>query len=383
MANLLDYIAWRGDIPLAADPFNEVDALVLCQISYLDADGLLGSDFRERMPVSEFARVFRSAPDFARRSDTGALINSLSVQLLFDAGGSSRFGSMKVCGYRTCLDIRREEQFSAMTFLTGDSCAFTAFRGTDDTLVGWKEDFNMGVLETVPAQTDAVEYLSEAMSSVRGPFRVGGHSKGGNLAVYAGAMIRTKLQNRIVEIYNNDGPGFRDETIASPEFQTVIPKLHSFYPQFSIVGMLFSHAGAYTVVESEQSGIMQHDPFSWHLKRSRFVSLPGFDSGSEHFHKTFNAWFKELPEDSRSKFVETLFGVLQATDARTNSELESNWLRSSAKIISALTKLDQESRGNVIETMQLLFRIARRNLPSIQGIGPALSLKVREKRSGK
>ncbi|MCK9170236.1 MAG: DUF2974 domain-containing protein [Treponema sp.] len=368
MANLIDYVAWRGDIPLTVDPFNDIDALVLCQISYLDAGGLLGTDFKKCITLSEFAVSFRSAEDFQRRSDTGAMINKLSVQLLFDAGASERFGSMEVCGYRALLDIQKEEQFSAVTFLTGDKYAFTAFRGTDDTIVGWKEDFNMGVLETVPAQTDAVEYLIDAMKHIHSKFRIGGHSKGGNLAVYAGAAVDQKLKNRVIEIYNNDGPGFRDETIMSPEFQTVIPKLHSFYPQFSIVGMLFSHAGTYTVVESDQTGIMQHDPFSWHLSRSGFVALQGFDAGSKKFHETFNTWFKELSDEQRAKFVETLFDVLQATDARTNSELESNWLRSSAKIISALAKLDNESRENIMKTMQLLFRIARRNLPAIQNI---------------
>lgn len=366
MANLIDYIAWRGDIPLSVDPFNDIDALILCQISYLDTGGLLSTGFRKTVALSELASAFRSAEDFRSRSNTGAMINSLSVQLLFDAGASERFGSMQVCGYRNRLDMQREEQFSAVTFLTGDRYAFTAFRGTDDTIVGWKEDFNMGVIETVPAQADAVGYLSDAMKHIHMKFRIGGHSKGGNLAVYAGAKIEPKFKNRIMQIYNNDGPGFRDETIMSVEFQSVIPKLHSFYPQFSIVGMLFSHAGAYTVVESEQTGIMQHDPFSWHLTRSGFVTLPGFDAGSEHFHTTFNTWFRELPDQQRTKFVETLFKVLQATDARTNSELESNWLRSSAKIISALAKLDSESRENVIKTMQLLFRIARRSLPVLQ-----------------
>jgi hypothetical protein len=380
MANIIDYIDWRGDIPFSFCPFNDIDALILCQISYLDMRNLLGEGFKEPVTLSGLAERFHASEDFSRRSDTGAMINKLSVQLLINAGRSERFGRMKVCGYRTRFDLLKEEQFSALTFLTGDKHAFTAFRGTDDTIVGWKEDFNMGVLQTVPAQTDAVEYLTEAVNAIHRQFRVGGHSKGGNLAVYAGAMIKPKLKKRIVQIYNNDGPGFRDETIALSEFQSAIPKMHSFYPQFSIVGMLFSHAGAYTVVESEQTGIMQHDPFSWHLQRSGFVSLEGFDEGSDRFHRTFNTWFMTLETKERAKFVETLFRVLQATDARTNSELESNWLHSSAKIISALTKLDPESRDNVIKTMQLLFGIAKRNLPVIQGI-PFIRTSISKKKS--
>ncbi|MBQ9630566.1 MAG: DUF2974 domain-containing protein, partial [Treponema sp.] len=170
----------------------------------------------------------------------------------------------------------------------------------------------------------------------------------------------------ITEVYNNDGPGFREETLALPSFQSIVPRVHSFYPQFSIVGMLFSQAGAYTVVESEQAGIMQHDPFSWHISRNTFISLPGFDEASSFFHVTFNTWFSELNEKERAKFVETLFKLLQATNARTNSELEKNWLKSSTKIVAALTKLDESSRANMIKTLQLLFQIAHMNLPIIK-----------------
>jgi len=143
------------------------------------------------------------------------------------------------------------------------------------------------------------------MKSIRGRFRVGGHSKGGNLSIYAAANIDRKFKKRISCVYNNDGPGFREEIVASLEFRELAPKIRSFYPQLSIVGMLFSHAASYAVVESEQAGIRQHDPFSWHLTKDGFVSLPGFDAASEWFHDTFNAWFRELSDAERSRFVTT------------------------------------------------------------------------------
>ena len=366
MANIIDYIEWRGDLSFSAVPFNDIDALILCQISYLDFSGIVSERFKEYITLDDAASLFRSAKDFSKRRKVGAMINSQTVELLFAAASSKRFGDVKACGYTARFDLQKEEQFSATTFLTGDKHAFVAFRGTDDTIIGWKEDFNMGVLETVPAQTDALGYLTGAMKSIRGRFRVGGHSKGGNLAIYAGANIAGKFKKRIACVYNNDGPGFREETVASPEFRELVPKIRSFYPQFSIVGMLFSHADSYAVVESEQDGIMQHDPFSWHLTKDGFVSLPGFDAASEWFHDTFNAWFRALSEAERSRFVGTLFKVLQATDARTNSELEKNWWQNSAKIVGAFAKLDGPSRDNIIKTVQLLFQIGHHNLPAVQ-----------------
>ena len=362
MANIIDYIAWRGDLPFSVVPFNDIDSLILCQISYLDFGGIVSESFKKCVRLRDAASLFQNAKDFSRRRKVGVMINSQTVELLFAAASSKRFGNVKACGYKTRFDPRQEEQFSAVTFLTGDKYAFVVFRGTDDTIVGWKEDFNMGVLETVPSQIDALFYLTEAMKSIRGRFRTGGHSKGGNLSIYAAANIDPKFKKRISCVYNNDGPGFREETVASSCFRSLAPKIRSFYPQLSIVGMLFSHAGSYTVVESEQAGIRQHDPFSWHLTKDGFVSLPGFDAASEWFHDTFNAWFRELSDTERSRFVTTLFKVLEATDAKTNSELEKNWWQNSAKIVGAFAKLDGPSRDNIIKTVQLLFQIGHRHL---------------------
>lgn len=383
MANILDYISWRGDLPFSVSPFNEVDALILCQLSYIPFDGIVGDSFKTSVTLCEVANQFFSLPDFEKRRNIGAMINELTVTLLKEAGRSRRFGAIGVCAYKSILDYKTEKQFCALTFLTERKYAFLAFRGTDDTILGWKEDFNMAIFETVPAQKDALKYATQAFSSFRKKFRLGGHSKGGNLALYASANLPKRYKKRIAEIYNNDGPGFRKETLAMPSFKKIVPRLHSFYPQFSIVGMLFSRAGEYTVVESEQSGVMQHDPFSWHVCGSSFVSLEDFDPASESFHVTFNTWFTSIGEKERAKFIETLFKLLQATNARTNLELEKNWLKSSTKILSALTKLDEESRSNMIKTLQLLFKIASVNMPLLSWFPKEKKSKVAKEKSKK
>lgn len=365
MSTILDYIAWRGDLSFEQAEFNDIDALILCQISYLNFDGLLGDgDFSQRITLSELAEKFKSSDDFQARCDTGMLINRLTVDLLFDAAGSRRFGAVGVTGYVSIIDEKNEEQFSAMTFITSEKTNFIAYRGTDDTIVGWKEDFNLAILDEVPAQKDAVMYLHKAASSLKGTLFVGGHSKGGNLAVYAAAKAETAAQKRIKAVYNMDGPGFPDKKLQSQEFYAVIPKVRSYYPQFSIVGMLFSHAGEHSVVESDESGIMQHDPFSWHVLAGSFVVKDGFDEGSEFFHDTFNAWINELEPAQRELFIGTLFSVIQSTDARTNSEIEENIVKNSVKILKAVHGLEPELKNRVYAMLKMLFKIAHRRLPT-------------------
>lgn len=365
--NLIDYVLWRGDLPFKKSPFCAVDALVLCQLSYLNFDRLVSSDFKRRVRITELWNLFKSSADFGERSDLGAFISEKTVELLHLAAESERFGKIQACGYVSKIDRASEEQFSALCFFDGASSAFNkepfvAFRGTDDTIVGWKEDFNLATEDFVPAQRDALEYLNSVAEKTRGKILVGGHSKGGNLAVYSSAFCQNKFKKRIAQVYNFDGPGFRRELISDSRMQEIIPAIHSYYPKFSIVGMLFRHAGSYSVVESDETGVMQHDPFSWHLKARGFETLSDLDKASELFYKTFNEWLEGVSAEKRSLIVETLFKILQAGGATTNSELEKNWLKNSVAILKAMHNLDKETRDEIGLLLQHLFELGAKNL---------------------
>ena len=367
MGTIIDYLEWRGDIPFSAVEFNEIDALILCQITYLNFDGLLSdANFSNQIPISELAEKFKNSPDFETRADTGLLINEETSKLLELAGKSERFKDVLITGYMSIIDLSKEEQFAAATYIIQPKLNYVVYRGTDDTIVGFKEDFNLAIMDEVPAQKDAIQYLELAASSLKGNFYVGGHSKGGNLAIYASAMVRPETKKRVSLIYNMDGPGFSDKRLTSQEFYEIIPRIRSFYPHFSIVGMIFNHAGAYSVVESEQTGIMQHDPFSWHLCGKSFVLLNDFDEASSFFNKVLNKWILSLSKEQVSQFIETLYNILEATDARTNSEIETNILKNSFKIFKAWMDTPADIRDAVENTVRQLYKIAHRQLPSPQ-----------------
>lgn len=368
MSNLIDYIKWRGDLSFEQDPFNDVDALVLTQISYLRFDGILSSLIKETHSLSALWDDFKVAPDFEQRSSLGVLINKLTVNLFEEAAKSKRFSSVRVSAYVSKIDISIEEQFSAMTFFFSkfNRNPFVVFRGTDDTIVGWKEDFNMALSSHIPSQRDALEYLEFIAKYTHGKICVSGHSKGGNLAVYSSSFINAKYKKRIRAIYNFDGPGFSSKVTQSAGYKETVPLICSWYPEFSIVGMLFEHYGKYKVVECEDFGIMQHDPFAWHIENRDFIQKPDFDGKSVYFNKTFNTWMNNMTEEKRGVFIEALFNVLSATGAKTNSELESNLFDNSKKIIKALTKVDKETREQVSEVVKLLFESAKKNIPELK-----------------
>ena len=349
-SNLIDYIAWRGDLTFQQSPLNDVDAIIFCQLSYLNFSGLLPNDFSQGLSLSTLGEKFLNAADFAQRSNMGMLIDPQSVQLLKECASSKRFSSVKCWAFISQYDLKKEEQFSAITFEISKDQIFLAFRGTDDTLIGWKEDFNLAFLEEVPAQIDALAYLEKAAAHFKkSSIITGGHSKGGNLALFASANLSEKAKKRLESVWNFDGPGFSEENLKSPGFQSIYTKIHSVYPQFSIVGMLFHHFPGFKVVLSDEKLVMQHNPFSWYIRGRDFITTPLLDQGSEVFFKSFNTWFDSLKPKQREDFVETLFGLISSTNAATNTELSKDWLKNTGKILKAFMDLDKEIRDEAVK----------------------------------
>ncbi len=357
MPNLIDYIKWRGDLSFKTHKFNEIDMLVLCQISYLNFDELAPAELKAGMTLSALWNAFRSEPDFEKRADLGVMINPQTVDVFELAAKSERFENVRIAGYVNKIDIEREEQFSAMTYFTEKERKnpYVVFRGTDDTIVGWKEDFNMALSTDIPAQLDSIEYINNVAKLCRGKICTAGHSKGGNLAVYAACFMNDSYKKRLSVVYNFDGPGFTSKVRSTSAFDAVRSRIKSWYPYESIIGMLFEHDDGYTVIESSQKGVWQHDALSWQIEGRYFVTKPELDSKSIYFNRTFNTWLSKLPEQKLEKVIDAIFDVLAVTGARTNSELESDFFGNTRKIIKAIGSLDNDVRTEAGEFVKLLL----------------------------
>lgn len=302
MANMFDYLTWRGDLTLSQSPFQDVDSLILSTLAYVFFDGILSESMEETVTIAQAAELY-----FARPREVWKSRVEEDRELLKHLAESERFSKMELCGYVNKLDIAAEKQFSALTILTGDDMAFVAYRGTDSSSVGWKEDFNMSFMDMVPSQQEAGIYLCRVAEHFKGRLRVGGHSKGGNLAVFAAAMCPPTVQERIVAVYNHDGPGFREGMLQRVGYRAILPRLQTFVPQSSVIGMLLEHEEEYVVIRSSQKGIMQHDPYSWEILGKGFVQLEALSEESRLLDRTVKAWLNDLPEEQREKFVDAVY----------------------------------------------------------------------------
>ena len=306
MANMLNYLDWRGDLTLAADPWNDVDSLIMASLCYID----MPQAADKMLTLQEVADML--PPYEAPRSAQGSFFGSCRA-LIKQCALTERLADVELHDYVNDVDPEKEIQFSAIMADLPDGSRHVAFRGTDSTLVGWREDFSMA-FETVPAQTAAAAYLERAARDGK-KLTVGGHSKGGNLALYAAAHVPEQAQALIQRVYSFDGPGLDDATVDSEGYARISGKIRSFIPQSSVVGLLLTHNEEYVVIHSNALGLLQHDPFSWQLVGRRFLEMEQVDKASQVLDLTVHEWLKESSPEDRKLFVNTLFDLLESGNA--------------------------------------------------------------------
>ena len=337
MADIFDYLHWRGDLNLAQLPFNPADGLIL----------------------SWFASLRLTDPLPPTVGQAAAQMDSDFAQAL---ACSPRFKDMQLYRFEEQFSESEEMQFAAVTILTGDGRIFVAFRGTDSTLVGWKEDFNMSFMDEVPAQREAVDYINRIGMELKLPLRTGGHSKGGNLAVYASSMCHPAVQRRIETVYNFDGPGLSSAAAQSDGHRRIEPRIETFLPESSIVGILLERSNRYHVVQSSAQGAMQHSPFSWQTTPTGFVLLDELGWQSLYADRTIRDWLSNMPAESRKTFVNALYDIAESTDARTLNEID--WQKSGGQMLEAFDNLDLRTKAVLILSLSKLISSALRNLNS-------------------
>ncbi len=359
MPNIVDYLKWRGDVSIAYSPFNEVDNLILNMVAMLDLNGIVPSDMNddESISMKDAANLFFNKTP-VDEVYIGAIIPKESADVFQLMASSVRFGNMKLSRYVNNIDEKEQKQFSAITFDVGDESKYIAFRGTDDTLVGWKENLNMSFLSCIPAQAEALDYLNSVACSSSAPLRIGGHSKGGNLAVFAAMHADEAIQNRILGIYNNDGPGFKKETFNAQGYKNIRNKLRTIVPESSVVGILLEHDDNYEVVKSTAAGLMQHDGLSWQVIGNSFIYLDGLSQSSVFLDKTLKAWVDDLSEEDRREFAENLYEILSFDGAKTLTDLSASKLKSAVGMLDTIHNLDKDSKEMLKRTIYMLIKEA-------------------------
>lgn len=344
MKNIIDYVDRYKDVTFEEKAFNKVDALILSQFSYFKLDGMVAGvgpmlpnvsirSIAERDNVDDLFSDERYAKD--NRALFGAMAHS------------KRFGDIELNHYIDLVSNRWEMQFSAVTMYLSPGVTHVVFRGTDETVIGWKEDFNMSFMTPVPAQVKAVDYLHYAAERIKGDFSVGGHSKGGNLAVYSAMKCSKTVRDRIRLIYSQDGPGFTRETLEDADFDAISSRIEKYVPHSSIIGMLLQTQEQYKVIEARSIGILQHDPFNWIVEDDDFVYRDDIAGRYTVSDASVNEWARRADPEEMKVFVDKVYEVFTASGVGDLNDIKGNATAIFQNAKNVMDNMDETERQRV------------------------------------
>ena len=355
MAGIVEYSLINAPKDFEKLPFTKVDGLIFAQLAYLDFDTFVpdrrlfakGITFSKICEQENFEELF-PLERTARKN-----------LLLFNAMAySKRYGKVRINYHENIFNSEEEIQFSATTFIMPNGDACVSFRGTDSTITGWRENFNMLYNDTVPAQISAVKYLNNVARKIRGNITVVGHSKGGNLAIYASVMCSEKAKEKIVEVQSFDSPGFTEDFVESKNYLETESKILKFVPEDSMIGMLLNDTASYRIVKSDGEGIHQHDPFLWNVENNDFVTGEKIHSKAKFVNSTFKEWVNKFTPEQRELFVDAMFDIVEATNvqkAESFVDWSENLKGNTSLILDTIKDLDPETRSFMLKVLRNIF----------------------------
>lgn len=353
MANIVDYVIVNGDENFEQRPFQKEDALVLCEFSYLKFDTLIEPMQEKMVSIKEMekSKDYESLfADYRYEKDNRALFEAMV--------NSKRFGEIKTCFYINHIDLKDETQFCAITVILPTGVPFVAFRGTDEYMVGWQEDFRLALTNPIPGQKLSAKYVNDVAQRVNGDFMIGGHSKGGNLALYSAMNCAETVKSRISAIYSFDGPGFRPEFLEEYGFDIIKDRVISVIPKSSVVGMMLSVDENSIVVNSKSVSVLQHNPYNWIIKDGLLTETT-LSEGHVRLVDTFNDWMYSLNEEQLDEWIELLVDILKATKADTTLEVSADTYKYVMNVIKAAQNVDDSTKeflSNCVKSFMELWK---------------------------
>lgn len=348
MPNLLDHVREAGAWSLEERPFDALDALIASQLVYMPLEGFWRAD--TRCTLREAAAFLVSDVD----PEGLDVFQKKRYTLFVECASQPRYALWQLSGYVNDVDIQREMQFCACCYDLPDGQRCVAFRGTDITVAGWKEDLNLALM-TVPSQRAAAEYTERAAAEAMGGLCLTGHSKGGNLAVYAAATVGLQAQKRIRRVYSFDGPGLDEEAMENEGYRRVAARVESYIPQSSVVGLLLSYHPAYTVVRSAALGLLQHDAMTWQIRDGAFVRLEEVDLSARVAEEAIHTWLSRMSHEDRRRLVTAIGRVVSAARADLVTDLLSDWKQSARRMREAFRALPDGEKRFVLSQWKSLL----------------------------
>ena len=337
--DIYTYLKFRGDLDLKNFPLNEVDALIFSELSYIQFENIVPT-VEEKGTIT----LAEAAKKYIPKEGKESIFYARYEKLLEKMAECPRYAQLQLSNYVNLIDQEEKQQFSALHIQMNPFLTFIAFRGTDETLVGWREDFDMSYKMPVPAQISAVEYVNQTTKGLFQKYYIGGHSKGGNLAIYSSVFCDTSVQSNIKAVYNFDGPGFHEKIADNESYLKMKDRIHTFIPESSVVGMLMEHEETYQVVKSYETTFMQHEGLSWSVDGTKFETVETVDEFSNGISVTLKGWLEKADYEDRKVMVNALFDILEVGGIQNVLDFKDISVHNTTAMVKAAAALPKEQR---------------------------------------
>ncbi len=363
---ILDYLIEYGDVLFAEMRFTEVDAAILCKLSYFHFDNVV-PDVDSGMPSVSLSNIMLMEDHDAifekgKYEETSRKLVELMLK-------GRRFKELRLACFSSCFDKEAQTQFAAITFMTGPRRMYVVFRGTDSSLIGLKEDFNLLYTDHAKCHDYAVDYLIKVSRKYSHKMYVGGHSKGGHLAVYASMNMPDDIKARIHRIYSMDGLGLRPGLMRDGRFASIEDRLYKLLPQSSLIGMMLEDDGHYEVVRSSGFSLVQHNIYTWEVDGRKFIREKKLANNAVFIEHTFNGWVESQDDENRKRFIDGIYSLIDACQAEKLSDILGDGGKHFAVILSEIKELDEDDRKQLAEVFKAFRVVAGHYLKVDVGAG--------------
>lgn len=351
MATISEYIKKYGNYTFLEKEFNEVDNVILSLVSYVNFYGIVPGIKQGKITLKEASKKYFNK--YTKKDIDNNMISVRSaIYLLKELAVTKRYQDLLL--YNFHYEVTFDMQFGALCIMLPNKNIYVSYEGTDNYVSGWKEDCMFSYMFPTNAQKEAINYLNKVIGLFSHKVYVGGHSKGGNLALVASMFCKSHIRHKIIKVFNNDGPGLRKREIESREYKKIFPKLVTYVPKSCVVGMLLRHADNYIVVDSKNKSFMQHDATSWLVDSDSFKREKISDF-SKKVEKGVIAWLDKLDDKKREKFVTSLFTILKKAEIHDLNHFRKTKLNSMIKILKETKNLDKETRSMLSTCLKDLY----------------------------
>lgn len=356
--DMFDYISWRSDLTFDSFELNEIDSLIFSTLCYEEFDEIFKK--YNKLTINQlhdlFFKLYKEEELKTRKT-----LTARSYEVLKKCAHTKRYGNIIVSNYVNEIDEKNNLQFSATTFSHKNKWKYIAFRGTDHTIVGWKEDFMIAYKSTINSEKKAKDYLESILNQEtifhKPYYYIGGHSKGGHLAIYASQILKSKQLNRLKFIHNFDGPGFNESFWESPEIQLLLPKITAYIPSSGFFGRLFAHQEKEIIIQSKGAGLLQHSPFNFQLIPIEFIKEKQFSEGSNQAIEKFNDLINKYKNEEREEIIEALFSIFYELNIHTLADLTRLDINSVISSIKLVNNLSSNSKIVIREILIIILKV--------------------------